>query len=314
MRIRTGTRSGVGLVTAVWTAMLVFVCVTLFLRAPRVLSAVDDFDAQIGPITDVLVVAAQNDDTLNDEQAKRLQLAIATLESQKTSTPHRVLLKQQGRMWLATPSVHPEGIAEHALALASQGQQGIATIRPRDTESHVTVGLAALGLLLTLVLIRLLVVRLVAPVEELYHYFDELQVSVAMHLFAPLPALEELETIETSLNALVGARLSYVNAQDLTLNDQAAADAMLERIQSPVWVVGRNGSLLGANDAALDLLASEEGVAIRSQLDEMTFFCDANNDTIDDESMVVPPGWEVEVTSDGDAIVCIRTVPNAGGR
>lgn len=298
--------------TAVWTAMLIFVCVSLFLRAPHVLSTVQEVEGQLAPVTEILAITASADvqTPLSDEQLLRLRQALQQLALGRTelgSGPAIERVQRFGAAWLAQPSHMPEELPSAAFALAVDGQQHIATIRSRDNEAYFTVFLAALGLILSLFLVRHLVVKLVAPLEELYHYFDQMDFAVSMHLFSPLPAVQELETIENALNALVQARLSYVDARHygVPFDDQAAADAMLERIEAPVWVIGRRGALLGANDAAIDLLAGPDGVRIRGELKDLTPLFVSNVDNAEDEDLVVPPGWELEIAGDGEAMICI---------
>lgn len=320
MRLATGTRVGVFLLLSTWTLMASSVVVALFLHTPKVTESVDAFSRVAQAAADILVIEAMEPHVVSQEDRIRQFAAWSVLSEAATARSSNadlaaiadaIPLAQEG-----------DGIARALVAkgvrkLAREAANGIAVIRPTPWTMWPPVVLAALGMLIAVVLIRLLVNRLLIPVEELYHYFDATRSQRVLLRIEEMPAVRELSVIMGALNRIVDSRMKYAQSRRLNvpMDEQAAATGMMERILHPVWVVAADGDLVAANARALDVLASDVGTLVRAQLSDLADLCRDldTGDGRDGES--VPTGWEVDIVGDGEAIVCIMmpSFPRAKG-
>lgn len=312
MRLRTSTRWGVGIMAAFWTAMLVFVSITLFLRASSVLSLVEHSDKQFQPATEILRTLAHYDGENFDETRKQIDATADTLRKnsrhQRTEVQTRVL--EEADRWIHGETIETDGLRRAAHQLSLDAQQQITPIQSRHTvQVYVAIFMSTIPLAFALFFIRYLLVRLVNPIEEVFHYVESRPASGILPRFVPLPAVDELDTIEESIQALSRSRQKYIAARHahVPFGDQAAVEVLLERIEDPVWVISPSGAILGANDAAIDVLASTKGLEIRQELYDMVPFFAANFDNANTDAMDVGPWWDLEIAPDNEAMICILT-------
>lgn len=310
MRLRTSTRWGVGIMAAFWTAMLLFVSITLFLRASSVLSLVEHSDRQFEPATEILTSLAHYDGENFDDTRKDIESIADTLRKNsrhgRTEVQNTVL--READRW-----VHGETIETHALRRAAhqlslEAQKQITPIQSQHTlQVYVAIIMSTIPLAFALFFIRYLLIRLVNPIEEVFHYVESRPAPGSLPSFVPLPAVDELDTIEESIQTLSSSRQKYIAARHahVPFGDQAAVEVLLERIEAPVWVLSPAGAILGANDAAIDVLASSKGLEIRQELYDMVPFFAANFDNANTDTMEVGPWWDLEIAPDNEAMICI---------
>lgn len=310
MRLATGTRISVTLLLTTWTLMASSVVLALFLHTPKVTESVGEFSRVAQAAADILSIEAVSTETVPHEE-RLAQIAAWSVLAEMA--PEYFTDEERAQIADALPLAQ-EGdaearvvVAKNVRAAARASANGIAVIRPTLWTMWPPVGLAGLGMLIAVVLIRLLVNRLLIPVEELYHYFDEARALRVLPRIEEVPAVHELSVIMGALNRIVDSRLNYAKSQRLNvpMDEQAAATGMMERIRHPVWVVASDGDLVAANGRALDVLAADDGPSVRAQLSDLADLC-MDLDTGDGRGgSDVPVGWEVDVVGDADAIVCI---------
>src|SRR5690625_116319 len=310
MRLRTSTRWGNGLMSAFWTAMLLFVSVVLFLRASSVLSVVEEADAQLQPLTEILVILAHYEGDNFEEVRRELSASIEKLSANNRHqrTPKQKALLDEAQRFMRGETVETAELRQRVHALALETQNAIRPIQASHTaQVYIAVFMSALPLAFALFFIRYLLVRLVNPIEEVFHYVESRPPSELLPRFVPLPAVDELDVIESSIQTLSESRQKYVTARHayVPFGDQAAVEVLLERVQDPVWVISPTGAILGANDAAIDVLASAHGQEIREELYGMAPFFAADFDNFETDAMRVGPWWELELAPDNEAMICI---------
>lgn len=310
MRLRTSTRWGIGMMSVFWTAMLLFVSIVLFLRASSVLSVVEDADRLFAPVTKILMQVAEYDGENFDQVRAEIEDAVETLametRSDRTLAQQRVI--DEARRWTRGQSAEVNALQESARDLAFEVQANMKPIQSRHTfQVYLAIVMGTLPLGFALFFIRYLLVRLVNPIEEVFHYVESRPVSDLLPRFVPMPAVDELDTIESSIQTLSESRRKYVAARHahVPFGDQAAVEVLLERIKEPVWVLSPRGAILGANDAAIDVLASSNGQDIREELYDLTPFFAADFDNAETDAMNVGPWWDLELAPDGEAMICI---------
>lgn len=312
MRLRTSTRLGIGSLAVLGTVMLLFVSVTLFLRASSVVTTIEDANRQFEPVLNILVGVAGYQPE-NRREFKELversidDLAKSTPPDQRTRSQQAVI--DEGQRWIDGESVETTALREYTTQLALDAKRQIDVIQESQRfETHITILLSSIALLFGLFFIRYLLVRLVNPLEEVFHYVESRPASdESLPRFVPLPAVDELDTIEESIQALGDSRRAYVSARNahVPFGDQTAVESLLERIEKPVWVLSRSGAILGANDAAIDVLAGADGHDIRNQLYELIPFFAADFDNANTDTMDVPPWWDLEIAPNDEAMICI---------
>lgn len=310
MRLRTSTRWGIGVMAAFWTAMLLFVSVALFLRASSVLNVVDDANRQFEPITKMLIGVADYDQSNDEQERTSIEHSLNMLAEQTSQhrTPRQQRLIDEARRWTNGETTDRHALNEAARDLVFEVQSNIKPIQSRRTfQVYLAIVMGTLPLGFALFFIRYLLVRLVNPIEEVFHYVESRPVSDLLPRFVPLPAVDELDVIENAIQTLSESRRKYVAARHahVPFGNQAAVEVLLERIKDPVWVLSPRGAILGANNAAIDVLASSKGQEVREELYGFIPYFAADFDNADTDAMSVGPWWDLELAPDGEAMICI---------
>lgn len=310
MRLRTSTHWGIGLMAAFWTAMLLFVSVVLFLRASSVLSVIDDADTQFDPVTAILTSLADYDGDNFEDVRLHVEEAVEKIaaNTRHHRTPEQQAVLDEAHRWMNGETVETEPLRQSIHALALEVQNGIRPIQASHRlQVYVAIFMGTLPLAFALLFIRYLLVRLVNPIEEVFHYVESRPASDPLPRFVPLPAVDELDVIEGSIQTLAESRQKYIAARHayVPFGDQAAVEVLLERVKEPVWVISPAGAILGANDAAIDVLASAQGQEIREELYDLMPFFAADFDNFETDAMPVGPWWDLEIAPDAEAMICI---------
>lgn len=291
--------------------MLLFVSIQLFLHASNVLTLVEHTDKQFESITHILRESARYDGSRQPEFRKQVEQATVQLATDTRQQPRSMALRDvlaEGQRWVDAEVAETAALREASQRLALERQEEVSLIRnEHKIEVHTAILMSSVALLLALFFIRYLLVRLVNPLEEVFHYVESRPPSSVLPRFVPLPAVYELSIIEASLKALGDSRRAYVNARNayVPFGDQQAVESLLERVQAPVWVLARTGTILGANDAAIDVLASTRGREVRDELYGLVPFFAADFDNANTETMEVPPWWDLTIAPNGEAMVCV---------
>lgn len=310
MRLRRSTGWAVGTLTALWTVMLLFVSIQLFLHASNVLTVVENTDKQFEAVASLLRESARYEGQNSSEFSRNIEQAILQLTAvtpQSRTDAQRAVLAE-GRRWVDGEVTDIIELREASRQLALEAQDQVSAIRTgHKREAHIAIFMSSVALLLALLFIRYLLVRLVNPLEEVFHYVESRPPSSVFPRFVPLPAVQELSVIEESLKTLGDSRRAYVQERNayVPFGDQQAVEALLERVETPVWVLAPNGTILGGNNAAMDVLASEKGREIREELYDLVPFFAADFDNAETEEMRVPPWWDLKIAPNGEAMVCV---------
>lgn len=311
MRLRTSTRWGVGTLAVLWTVMLLFVSIQLFLHASSVLTLVENSDKQFESLTTILRDSARYDGRNQPEFRDHVEQAVQQLTADTQHQPRtdaQQTVLNEGQRWVDGEVADTVALRAASQQLALESAEQVSAIRTgHRLEAHIAILISSVALLLALLFIRYLLVRLVNPLEEVFHYVESRPPSSVLPRFVPLPAVYELGVIEASLKALGDSRRAYLDARNayVPFGDQQAVEALLERVEEPVWVLAPTGTILGANNSAMDVLAGTRGRETREELYGLVPFFAADFDNADTEAMQVPPWWDLKIAPNGEAMVCV---------
>src|SRR5690554_2170233 len=101
MRLRRSTGWAVGTLTALWTVMLLFVSIQLFLHASNVLTVVENTDKQFEAVASLLRESARYEGQNSSEFSRNIEQAILQLTAvtpQSRTDAQRAVLAE-GRRW-----------------------------------------------------------------------------------------------------------------------------------------------------------------------------------------------------------------------
>lgn len=310
MRARVSTRLGIWVMVGLWTILLGYVIFTLFVRAPEIQSTVEQVDEMIKPSTDILVELARYHGQGDNVSRANLERALHALDKDprfEDVSPTQIMVVGEGRRWLNGEVDETRIFRAATVELVQEARQLLLGLHTSRNQTYIIIFIACLALLNALFFLRYVVLYLVDPLEEVFHFMESRRPAAEMPPYQTLPAVAELATIQDALRAFVEERHAYVKAlhQHVPFGDQQAVEILLDHIPRPLWVIDREGGILAANDPAIDVLASSDGPRVRDQLYRFVPFFAANHDNLDTDAMLVPDGWGLNIATDGEAMLCI---------